>query len=151
MSETVSIIRADEHNVHEAAGVFDLFRQHYGETSDYKTCVEFLVDRQKATESIVFFAKDHDGDVVGFTQLYPIFSSVPFRRDLFLGDLFVVETARGNGVGRRLLEAAKKYGNEVASKGILLTTDIENANAQELYKSFGFEPDTGNRYYYLTL
>ena len=147
----ISIVQGDAHNVHEAAGVFDLFRQHYGEQSDIKTCVEFLVARQEASESVVYFAKDDVGDVVGFTQLYPMFSSVPFRRDLFLGDLFVVETARGKGIGRMLLEAAKIYGNDIASKGILLTTDIENTNAQELYKSFGFEPDTGNRYYYLTL
>jgi len=147
----VSIVRADEYNVGEAAGVFDLFRQFFGEQTDIKACEEFLVARQKAEESIVFFARDDVGNVLGFTQLYPIFSSVPFRRDLLLGDLFVSEISRGKGVGRKLLEAAKSYGAEVESKGMLLVTDIANTKAQALYESFGFERDNERYYYYLTL
>ncbi len=145
------ILRADSKSISKVARIFDLYRQHYGEKSDFETCVKFLSDRISAEESIIFFAQNSSGEAIGFTQAYPIFCSVLFRRDLFLGDLFVLESERGKGVGRKLLNAVKEYGIQINSKGTLLTTDVDNIEAQELYKSFGFEADTGNRYYYLTL
>ncbi len=45
-----------------------------------------------------------DGVVVGFALWYPTFSTWTGRRGLWLEDLFVLETARGTGLGRALLQ-----------------------------------------------
>ncbi|WP_380255387.1 GNAT family N-acetyltransferase [Kiloniella antarctica] len=149
--ENISVIRADESNVQEAAGLFDLYRQFYGQKSAIESCTEYLQERQRLDESTVFFAKDTNGNVLGFTQLYPAFSSISLRRDLVLNDLFVLEKARGRGIARKLLQAAKEHAQKVNSKGLLLETDILNANAQALYESFGFERITDHYFYYLNV
>ncbi|MEH6630467.1 MAG: GNAT family N-acetyltransferase [Halopseudomonas aestusnigri] len=145
------ILRGDSKSISKIAKIFDLYRQHYGEKSDFETCVKFLGDRISAEESIIFFAQNSSGEAIGFTQAYPIFCSVPFRRDLFLGDLYVLESERGNGVGRQLLNAVKEYGIQINSKGTLLNTDVDNVGAQGLYESLGFKRDTDRYYYYLNL
>ncbi len=147
----VEIKRATLEDIENVASVFDLYRHHYGEASDPNGCVDFLTERLKLNEAIVFFAADDYGEALGFVQLYPIFCAVPFRRDLFLGDLYVVEDQQGKGIGRKLLMAAKSYGGEINSKGTLLATEVDNDRAQKLYQSLGFEKDSGRYYYYLSL
>ena len=148
---TIEILQANTQTIHNVAECFDLYRQFYGQESDLKACEDFLSARQDASESVVFYAQDGEGNILGFTQLYPTFSSVSLRRDLILNDLFVHEKARGQGVARKLLTAARDHGKKVNSKGLLLETDILNAKAQALYESFGFERVTDHYFYYLTI
>ncbi|WP_198946718.1 GNAT family N-acetyltransferase [Kiloniella majae] len=148
---TIEILQADTQTIHKVVECFDLYRQFYGQESDRKACEVFLSERQDSSESVVFYAQNNSGDVLGFTQIYPTFSSVSLRRDLILNDLFVHEKARGQGVARKLLTAARDHGKKVNSKGILLETDILNAKAQSLYESFGFERETDHYFYYLTI
>ena len=95
---TMDIIQADTQTIHKVVESFDLYRQFYGQESNCEACEAFLLSRQNSSESVVFYAQNRDGDVLGFTQLYPTFSSVSLRRDLILNDLFVHEKARGQGV-----------------------------------------------------
>ncbi|KLN59256.1 hypothetical protein WH96_18225 [Kiloniella spongiae] len=148
---SVKIFRAKSEHVKKISSVFDLYRQHYGETSDLKTCGQFLGDRLAANEAIIFFAQNTEGQAIGFVLAYPIFCAVPFRRDLFLGDLYVLETERNRGIGRKLLQSMKEHAAQINSKGTLLATEIDNVQAQELYESLGFKHDTDRRYYYLSL
>ncbi|WP_216825383.1 N-acetyltransferase [Kiloniella sp. EL199] len=148
---TIEILQADTQTIHKVVECFDLYRQFYGQESDLKACEDFLSARQASSESVVFYAQDSERDILGFTQIYPTFSSVSLRRDLILNDLFVHEKARGQGVARKLLTAARDHGEKVNSKGILLETDILNAKAQALYESFGFERETDHYFYYLTI
>ena len=50
-------------------------------------------------------AEDGDGRAVGFALFFPTFSTWEGRPGLYLEDLFVLEEARGEGVGRALLAA----------------------------------------------
>ncbi|MEH6630468.1 MAG: GNAT family N-acetyltransferase [Halopseudomonas aestusnigri] len=145
----MDIIQADTQSIHKVAESFDLYRQFYGQEGDYKACEAFLLQRQNNSESVVFYAQNSEEDILGFTQLYPTFSSVSLRRDLVLNDLFVHEKARGQGVARMLLSAARDHARKTNSKGILLETDIINTKAQALYESFGFERVTDHYFYYL--
>lgn len=148
---TIEILQTNTQTIHKVVECFDLYRQFYGQESDRKACEAFLSERQDSSESVVFYAQNNDGEVLGFTQLYPAFSSVSLRRDLILNDLYVHEDARGQGVARKLLTAARDHGEKVNSKGILLETDILNAKAQALYESFGFERVTDHYFYYLSI
>jgi len=147
----IDILRAAPEHATKISEVFDLYRQYYGEISDIEASESFLRDRIKASEAIIFFAEDPFGKAVGFVLAYPIFCAVLYRRDLLLGDLFVLEGLRGKGIGHRLLQAMKEHGVEINSKATLLATEQDNLKAQGLYESLGFKHDTDRRYYYLSL
>jgi GNAT superfamily N-acetyltransferase len=85
--------------------LFDLYRQFYEQASDLAMAENFLAQRLQHNESVIFLAFD-GADAVGFTQLYPGFSSVSMARTFLLNDLYVVSSHRRHGVGSLLLEAA---------------------------------------------
>ncbi|MFJ7971793.1 GNAT family N-acetyltransferase [Psychrobacillus sp. NPDC096389] len=142
-------------NIHQATindldslvELFDLYRQFYKQASDLKGAREFLEDRFVKNESIIFIAFD-DGKAVGFTQLFPSFSSVSMQKSWVLNDLYVKETARRKGVAEKLIRKAIAFAEETGSKGILLETAADNVNAQKLYEKIGFIKESTYFYYF---
>lgn len=112
--------------------------------------LEFLRDRFAQGDSVIFLVEE-DGAILGFTQLYPIFSSTACRRLWLLNDLFTVEPARGRGVGRALMDAARDHAIETGASGIELSTAHANLPAQRLYESLGYVMDQNFRVYSLKL
>ena len=91
----------------------------------------------------------YDGEEsVGFTQLYPTFSSVSMKRTWVLNDLYVKQNTRGKGFGQALLRQAIFFAKETNAKGILLETGKENETAQKLYEKIGFVRETNYFYFY---
>ena len=121
--------------------LFDGYRQFYAQRSDPDLARTFLSDRFEHGESILFLAEDGAGRAVGIIQLYPSFSSTRAARILILNDLFVTPQARGQGAGRRLLEAAAAYGRGVGAVELTLSTARTNRAAQALYEKAGWERD----------
>jgi len=78
---------------------------------------------------------------LGFTQLYPSFSSVSMARTFILNDLFVVPQARGMGVGKSLLKTARDYAARIGAVRLSLSTSIDNSAAQTLYEQQGWARD----------
>ena len=89
-----------------------------------------------------------DGKMIGFTQLYPVFSSVGMKRAWILNDLFVAEEARGSGAADALLKAAQEMGAETSSRWLMLQTAITNHRAQKVYERNGWEKDEEYFSYY---
>ena len=135
--------RATPHTVGEVAALFNDYRVFYEQASDVKLALEFISERVINNESVIFYAKDPAGKVLGFTQLYPSFSSVSVKRIWVLNDLFVSPSARGCGVARQLMYAAQDFAMSTGAKGINLETTAENLNAQALYESLGYEKISG--------
>src|ERR1700732_2431676 len=98
----ISIHQATLKDLDGLAPLFDGYRQFYGQESDVAAAKEFLRDRLIHSESVIFIAS-RDSLAVGFTQLYPSFSSISLARTYLLSDLFVATHARKLGVGRLLL------------------------------------------------
>src|SRR5580692_4043751 len=92
--------------------LYDAYRQFYRQPSDPALARRFLLERFQHNESTIFLATK-DGAGVGFTQLFPSFSSVSAARIFILNDLFVSPEARRQKVGSLLLGAAERYGREV--------------------------------------
>jgi len=111
-----------------------------GQAADLTGARAFLADRFKRGESVIFLAVV-DGAIVGFTQLYPSFSSVSMMRLWVLNDLFVTPDARKSGAGRALLERAERWAAETGAKGLTLSTQITNLGAQRLYEACGWTKD----------
>jgi len=79
--------------------LFDAYRVFYRKTSDPELARTFLSERLSRNQSVVFLAMREDGAAVGFTQLYPSFSSAAAAPVFILNDLFVAPDARRNGRG----------------------------------------------------
>ena len=118
----------------------DGYRVFYGRDSDAAAAREFLRARFEHGESVLFIALDGN-KALGFTQLYPSFSSISLGRIYILNDLFVHDSGRRNGVGAQLLSAAVDYGKSVGALRLALSTAFTNTRAQALYEAEGWERD----------
>src|SRR5690554_457010 len=127
-------------DLEDVAGLFDEYRQFYGQSSNVEAVREFLLARENHGESVVFLAKD-DLEPVGFTQLFPAFSSVSLVRTFILNDLYVRPQARRQGVAKLLLQAAEEYARSVGAARLTLSTATTNEQAQELYRVAGWKQD----------
>ena len=132
------------------AGLFDAYRQFYDQVGDLVAARNFLRARFEHGQSVVLLAESN-GQAVGFTQLYPSFSSVSMARVFQLNDLFVAPTARRLGVGEALLKAAADHARKMGAVRLSLTTNVENLPAQSLYASMGWERDQKFYAYHLAL
>ncbi len=137
---TLRVVRAGAADVDRVAPLFDAYRQFYKQPSDLAAAANFLSERLRAEESVVFMAC-LDGQPVGFTQLYPCFSSTALKRMWILNDLFVDPRARRKGVAEALLERAREFASESRSENMWLETAVDNHSAQALYEKLGWEKD----------
>ena len=118
----------------------DGYRQFYGRESDAQAARDFLLARFNHSESIIFIAFEGD-EAVGFTQLYPSFSTVSLARTFIFNDLFVGQQGRRKGVGGKLIAAAVKYAKDLGAIRLTLSTAMTNEAAQALYESAGWVRD----------
>ncbi len=123
------------------APLFDAYRQFYRQPTDLQLARSFLSERLRLNESVIFIALDPDGSAIGFTQLYPGFSSPSARRIYILNDLFVAHLARRRNTGRALLQAAAEFGRQEGAARLMLSTALDNSPAQALYESAGWQRD----------
>lgn len=143
----MKILRATRAHLPEIAVLFDQYRQFYGQKGDVEAAQTFLKERLERRESVIFLAKI-DGQPAGFTQLYPIFSSVSMEKSWLLNDLFVAENFRKKGVGEALLLRAQKFVTDKKHKGLLLETAADNTPAQRLYDRLGWQKESDDYWFY---
>jgi ribosomal protein S18 acetylase RimI-like enzyme len=143
----MNIRKAQLEDVDALAGLFDQYRIFYQQPSDKQAAKEFLSERIQRNESVIFLAF-LDGKMVGFTQLYPVFSSISMKRAWVLNDLYVVPETRGSGAADALLKAAQELGAETASGWLVLQTAHHNHRAQRVYERNRWEKDEAFFTYY---
>lgn len=123
------------------APLFDQYRVFYGQPCDLDAAKRFLHERLINQQSIILLAQDEAGAALGFTQLYPTFSSVSMRKKYILNDLFVAPQARQMGAGAALLEQAKAVALAAGAVALTLSTAVSNHTAQSLYRANGWQLD----------
>lgn len=143
----MKIIQVTTNEIDSLAQLFDEYRVFYGKESDVSGAVEFLSARIGNNESTAFIAFDENNNAMGFTHLYPIFSSTRMSRLWLLNDLYVNENYRKLGVGEALLERAKKLSDDTNARGLILETANDNHPAQKLYEKNGWDKDNDHYYY----
>ena len=122
------------------APLFDEYRQFQGCSSDLAAARAFLLERFNHNESVLFIAYEGESPV-GFTQLYPMFSSVSLARVFVLNDLLVRECARGEGVATKLMESALHYAKSLGAVRVSLVAANTNTVAQSVYEATGWKRD----------
>ena len=128
--------------------LFNGYRVFYKQVSNIDAARAFLIDRLNNKESVIFIA-EANGKIQGFTQLYPTFSSVSLERFFILNDLFVIPEARGQGIGKAILNHCQKWAEKHQLKGLALETASDNP-AQALYEREGWSKDEGFYHYFWT-
>lgn len=151
MGERIDVTQATPDDLDALAILFDCYRVFYKRASNLTAARDFLRERLSLRESVIFLARDANGEALGFTQLYPCFSSVSARRLWILNDLFVAESARGRGVARTLMDAARKHAMQTGAIRLTLQTAHDNVRAQALYESLGYVRSEGMYEYSLEL
>lgn len=166
MKATYSLEQATIHDVPQLAVLFNQYRVFYGQASYVEGAKQFLLDRFNHAESVILVAKEKENEdaiidanikvstnasIVGFTQLYPTFSSISMQRSWILNDLYVAEEHRNQGIAEQLLERAKAFAIMTNAKGIALSTAPTNKQAQALYEKLGYVRDDEFYNYFLGL
>ena len=141
MNTELVIRKATIDDVSIVAKMFDAYRMFYQQSSDLEGATKFISERLLQNESLILIAFRHN-NAIGFTQLYPIFSSVSMQRTWLLNDLYIDPFARGKGVATALLDAAKDFGRNTNSKWLMLQTSVTNAAAQALYEKNGWRKES---------
>lgn len=149
---TISIKKATIEDIENLNLIFNNYRVFYKKESDLEASKEFLRQRIENKESEIFIAHysttPTQKQIIGFVQLYPIFSSTRLKRLWLLNDLFVEEDFRGKGISVLLIEEAKKLAIQTSSAGLMLETDKNNVQGNNLYPKTGFKLDTEHNFYY---
>ncbi len=127
--------------------LFDAYRVFYKKDSDPEAGRSFLRERITRQESEILGAVQDDQTLLGFAQLYPLFSSTQMKRLWLLNDLYVAEAYRNQGIGRKLIEEAKKLCRATQAQGLILKTGKDNQAGNALYPRAGFVPDSAFNHY----
>ena len=152
MTNAAPVVRqAAIHDLEAVVPLFDAYRRFYERPSDPQQARDFLRERFQHHESVIFLAFDEHGTAIGFTQLYPLFSSVSANRKYLLNDLYVVPAARHRGAAKALLTASADFARALGAASLSLTTGSANTPAQQLYESLGWMRDQRFYDYHLIL
>lgn len=143
-----TILRAELRHLRDLVPLFEGYRKFYRAEAAPDRAADFLRLRIERDESVIYIAYD-ENCAVGFTQLYPIFSSVSMQRIWVLNDLYVSPEQRGNSIGRSLLLRAQEYAADDSAKSLILETGIHNP-AQKLYEHLGWKKDEEYLHYVWT-
>ncbi|MBY0223908.1 GNAT family N-acetyltransferase [Sporosarcina aquimarina] len=137
----MNIYHATIEDLEGVSKLFNLYRMFYQQPSDLEGAKTYIKKRLESRDSVILVVKDKQG-YVGFTQLYPTFSSISMKRVWILNDLYVDAEARNQGVGEMLIDKAKEFAGETGAKSISLSTAPDNYSAQRLYERNGYVRDS---------
>jgi ribosomal protein S18 acetylase RimI-like enzyme len=122
-------------------GLFDKYRTFYRQSSDLDLARTFIQTRLKNKESVIFAASIEENGKsvpVGFTQLYPNYSSIRAVKNWILNDLYVEPGYRNRHIGTALIRKAMEFARWEGAQFVELSTATDNFIAQGLYEGMGF-------------
>ena len=135
------IIKANVNHIKQVGELFDLYRQFYKYVSNINESTDYISERMKNNESIIFIATSKQKEVMGFVQLYETFGSLDLGKIIILYDLYVKKDHRKNKIGRQLMLKSHEYAKKINAKRIQLSTATDNFIGQSLYESLGYVKD----------
>ncbi len=147
----MNIRQAQSEDLKDVLPLFKGYLKFYRKEADPDTSKRFLMQRLENEEATIFYARNDGGEAMGFTLLYPTFSSVSMAPILTLNDLFVHPEHRRSGVGKALLSRAVDYARANNYARLQLETEITNKDARRLYELEGWIRDEELYHYTYTL
>jgi len=108
-----------------------VFYQHQLSEEQTQLTFERLTDNASGIHGLVL---ETDGVLVGFAHSSFTHSTWTENQDLYLEDLFVDPSVRGQGYGRELIEAVASFAREHGARKLHWQTHKDNLTAQALYE-----------------
>ncbi|WP_298756502.1 GNAT family N-acetyltransferase [uncultured Psychroserpens sp.] len=142
----MTIYHAQLRDLEGLINLFDGYRVFYKQDSNPAAVKRFLTQRIVKNDSIIYIAYVND-EAAGFTQLYPLLSSVSMKPMYLLNDLYVHSKFRGQGIGEALINRAKHLCQSENNKGMAIQTAFDNP-AQQLYERLGFVKDSDLHFFW---
>ncbi|MCM3707028.1 MULTISPECIES: GNAT family N-acetyltransferase [Cytobacillus] len=136
----MEIYQASLEDLEGVSVLFNLYRVFYNQTADTEAAAGYIKERLTKKDSVIFVVRN-EGKYLGFTQLYPTFSSISMKKAWILNDLYVDAEARKQGIGEILIDKSKELAAETGAVSISLSTAPDNFSAQRLYEKIGFKRD----------
>jgi len=103
-----------------------------------------LASRVAEKQGRIFIAEDESGAAIGWTVCFvdenEVYVVEEQRRFGYVSELFVVESARGRGIGRALIAKCEDYFRSLNLRVMLIGVLSGNANARRSYLAAGFRP-----------
>ena len=139
MSAGPRVWRASASELDTVTALIAEFRDWFGKDEPATDEMRVSVERiHTSGEGEYLLAAGGDGEPVGVSQLRYRWSVWTSAEDCWLEDLYVRESARGEGLGRALVEASAERARERGCKRIELDVNEDNGPALVLYRSCGF-------------
>ena len=147
--DDINIRQAEIIDIDALSEIIKRYRDFQGVSKqDIQEIKSFLLERIEKAESTIFIAiNETKHSIVGFVQLYPVFSTVSLQRQWLLNDFYVDEANRNSGLGSALMEAVKKHFCGKA-KGFILVAEKANTGAKRFYKKNGWKTDHFDFFWY---
>lgn len=143
----MEIRKMEKKDLDMTSKLFDDYRVFYGKESDIDRVRLFLSERLLQNDSSIYVCENIEKYLIGFVQLYPLFSSTRMEKLWLLNDLFVNPSFRGKGVSIGLIEKAKELVRDTNACGMFLETEKSNIVGNNLYPKTGFELNEGSNFY----
>lgn len=143
----IDIRKATLEDLDQLVPLFDAYRVWYRKESKIEAAKTFLQERLTKNDSVIFCCFKNN-EALGFTQLYPSFSSTRMKRLWILNDLYISPEARGQGYSKKLIDKTKSFALETDACGILLETETSNLIGNKLYPRMGFDLEQNNFYFW---
>ncbi len=138
---------ADNRDAGSLTVLVGAFRDHLGATHPSAAqLAETLPGLLQDPTSLFALAEYDSGHAVAYSYARLYTNLWASGIEAHLEDLFVLETERGRGLGRSLLEFTTQTLRGRGALAIGLHTNENNAGAQALYRRSGFEPQTEARW-----
>ena len=93
--------------------------------------------------SLIFMAEENN-EILGTLTL--VFNKIPTGDKVWIEDVVVDKSARGKGVGVKLLQFSIAYAKSRGIKNINLTSSPDRVAANNLYRKLGFQQRETNVY-----
>jgi ribosomal protein S18 acetylase RimI-like enzyme len=132
------------------AGIFDLYRRHYGQAAEPDRSASWLADQLEVGRLSVFVAEQNSA-IVGFATSVQIPASLQLGHWWQIRDLFVLPDHRRQGIALALLDAVRSAAEASGALRVGLQTEEENEAALALYRGAGYLTVTGYRGLVLSL
>ena len=84
-------------------------------------------------EPVHALVAENTGQILGFTHFLYHRSTIQIGPTCYLQDLFIAESARGQGVARKLIEEVYAHANAAGSARVYWQTNHNNTSAMKLY------------------
>jgi GNAT superfamily N-acetyltransferase len=87
-----------------------------------------------------FWLATRHGETLGYIAVSPRFSLTAGGEILVIDEVYVNDAARGQGLGRLLIDAVHAYGESIGCRILLLEVSNHNRTATHFYAALGFTP-----------